>query len=268
MSGHGRAWTGQGQGRAARLGTVWRDGVRPDGPWGGQTGQGWHAVTLTVWTGPAAGQSASVWWRAGRVESRRPAGYRWPAGGPVPPVTAEGLAASLVHGLLDERERCLDGWDRQQASLETRLASNPPVVVRDGALALRHRLLTARQWLEADRRAARRSGRGDGSVGPVEVACHDRVAAQHLRVDSLRELAAGVLDAYFSGVSARLNEIVKTLTVVTTVMLPASLVAALYGMNFRHLPGAGSPYGFWVVVGVVGALAVSLLAVFRRRHWI
>ncbi|MDA8198192.1 MAG: hypothetical protein M0Z54_02005 [Thermaerobacter sp.] len=261
-------WTGEGQGRAARLGTVWRDRVRPDGPWGEQTSRGWRAVTLTVWTGLAAGQPARVAWRAGRVETWRPAGYRWPAGGPVPRLTADALAASLLRGLLDERERCLDAWDQQQAALESRLASNPPVEVRDGALALRHRLLTARHWLEADRRAARRSGRGDGAAGPVEVACHDRVAAQHLRVDSLRELAAGVLDAYFSGVSARLNEIVKTLTVVTTVMLPASLVAALYGMNFRHLPGAGSPFGFWIVVGVVGALAVSLLAVFRRRRWI
>lgn len=251
------------QRRGPRLGTVWRDRVRADSAVDEPLGLPWHAVTLTVWVGPARGTWARVAWRPGRVETWRPASYRWSAADAAPAGSAERLARWLLEGMMEARERCLDGWDREQAALEAQLADNPPLEVRSGALTLRRELLTARQWLEADRRAARHH-----RSGLVEDNCQDRLAAQQLRVDSLRELTAGVLNAYFSGASARLNEIVKTLTVVTTVMLPASLVAALYGMNFRDLPGAASPQGFWIVVGGVGALAMTLLALFRRRHWI
>lgn len=97
---------------------------------------------------------------------------------------------------------------------------------------------------------------------------YDHVLRLFDTVDTYRELLSSVLDVYFSTVSNRLNEIVKTLTLVTTLMLPASLVAALYGMNFDHIPGSNHPYGFYLVLSSVIIISGSLWWWFRRRRWL
>ncbi len=247
---------------------IWRDQVRvgPDEP---APPAGWAHAILALWAGPAAGESVMVAWRGAHVVSWRPPQHHWAPTRAHAGMGAHRLAARLLHSVLDERDRLLAEWDKEEAALESLLAAEPPESVRDRALALRHRLLAARRGLDLERRTVSRRWTEAGEhADPLEVACWERVSAQQQRLDSARELVGGVLDAYFSGVSARLNEIVKTLTAVTTVMLPASLVAALYGMNFRYLPGAEAPYGFWMVVGTVAALAATLLAIFRRRGWI
>ncbi|NMP22290.1 magnesium transporter CorA family protein [Sulfobacillus harzensis] len=87
-------------------------------------------------------------------------------------------------------------------------------------------------------------------------------------VDTYRELINSALDLSMSAVSNRLNEIVKTLTLVTTVLLPASLMAALYGMNFDYLPLAHHRWGFPVIMGIIGAISATLYWMFRRRRWL
>jgi len=87
-------------------------------------------------------------------------------------------------------------------------------------------------------------------------------------IDTYRELINSVLDLYLSSVSNRLNEIVKTLTLVTTVLLPASLMAALYGMNFDYLPLAHYRWGFLIIMGIIGTISLTLYWFFRRRRWL
>jgi magnesium transporter len=82
------------------------------------------------------------------------------------------------------------------------------------------------------------------------------------------ELVNSVMDLYLNTVSNRLNEIVKTLTLLTTVLLPASLMAALYGMNFDYLPLAHYRWGFFVILTIIGVVSTSLYWIFRRRQWL
>ncbi|WP_430626294.1 CorA family divalent cation transporter [Sulfobacillus thermotolerans] len=86
--------------------------------------------------------------------------------------------------------------------------------------------------------------------------------------DTYREMMDTVLDVYLSSVSNRLNEIVKTLTIVTALFMPASVIAAIYGMNFDHMPGADNPWGFHVVILSVLLISALLLWIFKRRKWI
>ena len=86
--------------------------------------------------------------------------------------------------------------------------------------------------------------------------------------DTYRELVNSVLDLYLSTVNNRMNEIVKTLTLVTTVLLPASVMAALYGMNFDHLPLMHHDWGFFIILVVIVAISSLLYWIFRRRQWL
>ncbi len=86
-------------------------------------------------------------------------------------------------------------------------------------------------------------------------------------IELYRDMIAGAADTYISRVAQRTNDVIKVLSIIATVMLPLSFLAGLYGMNFEHLPGASSRWGFPAMIGVMGTLALVLLATFWRRGW-
>ncbi len=79
----------------------------------------------------------------------------------------------------------------------------------------------------------------------------------------------GMLDAHLSNVSNRLNEVMKVLTVVSTIFMPLTLLAGVYGMNvpLPQFPG-GEDAQFWWLSGLCVAMIVVMLVLFRRRRWI
>ena len=79
----------------------------------------------------------------------------------------------------------------------------------------------------------------------------------------------GMLDAHLSNVSNRLNEVMKVLTVVATILMPLTLLTSLYGMNvpLPQFPG-GDHAQFWWLFGSMTVIVVAMLAMFRRRRWI
>jgi len=58
------------------------------------------------------------------------------------------------------------------------------------------------------------------------------------------------------------------LTIIATIMMPLSLIAGIYGMNFAQIPGLDSPLGFWGAMGAMAAVALGMLGFFRVRKWI
>jgi len=81
-------------------------------------------------------------------------------------------------------------------------------------------------------------------------------------------LAADLMDGYISVSSHRLNNIVKILTVVTTIFVPLGFLAGIYGMNFEYMPELQSKGGYFVLLSVMGAIAATALLVFRRIRWL
>lgn len=82
------------------------------------------------------------------------------------------------------------------------------------------------------------------------------------------EVSADVIDGYISLASHRLNNIIKVLTIVTTIFVPLSFMAGIYGMNFQNMPELGSRWGYFVLLGVMGSVALILILIFRRRRWL
>lgn len=86
-------------------------------------------------------------------------------------------------------------------------------------------------------------------------------------VDSIVESISSTIEAYMALSTRHTNEVVKILTTLTAIMLPVSLVAGIYGMNFSEIPGAHSPYGFGVAVLGMAGLGFALWWLFRRLKW-
>jgi magnesium transporter len=97
---------------------------------------------------------------------------------------------------------------------------------------------------------------------------HDHAVRIADLVDDARDLLGGVLEVHLALVSNRLNEIMKVLTMIATIFLPVSFVAAVYGMNFVHMPELHWRYGYAYAWAVMLAIGVSLLIWFRRRGWL
>lgn len=87
-------------------------------------------------------------------------------------------------------------------------------------------------------------------------------------VDALREMLTGLRDMYLTTLSNRLNEVMKVLTIIATLFIPATFLAGVYGMNFEHMPELTHPYGYPATLGVMGVMIGGMLLWFRRRGWI
>jgi magnesium transporter len=87
-------------------------------------------------------------------------------------------------------------------------------------------------------------------------------------VDTLRDLLNNTLDVYLSSVANRTNQVMKVLTVLSTIALPALVISGIYGMNLEGLPFLHNPYGSLIVGGMMFASTVSLLALLRLLRWL
>ncbi len=87
------------------------------------------------------------------------------------------------------------------------------------------------------------------------------------RLEDNRELLEGISESYESYLASRTNEIVKVLTVFSTIVLPLTLFASIYGMNIRGLPAAEQPFAFNVLVLLMLGIAAFMLIVFKFKRW-
>ncbi len=87
-------------------------------------------------------------------------------------------------------------------------------------------------------------------------------------IESFRDISSGLLDIYLSNISLKMNEIMKVLTVVSTIFVPLTFIASLYGMNFYEVPELKWQYGYHFIVGLMGVTLIFMLYYFRRKDWI
>jgi magnesium transporter len=87
-------------------------------------------------------------------------------------------------------------------------------------------------------------------------------------IETYRDMAGSLMEIYLSSISHKLNEVMRVLTVISTIFIPLSFLVGIYGMNFEHMPELKWRYGYLAVWGVVAAAAGGMLVYFRRRGWV
>jgi magnesium transporter len=85
--------------------------------------------------------------------------------------------------------------------------------------------------------------------------------------ETYRDLFSDIMDLYLSNLSLRLNEVMKVLTVISTTFIPLTFIAGVYGMNFDVMPELHWPNGYFIIWGIMIAVAGGLIYFFRRRNW-
>ncbi len=96
---------------------------------------------------------------------------------------------------------------------------------------------------------------------------YDHILRVTDEIDTFRELTSNVIDAYLAAASNRLNEVMKVLTSIATVLLVLTVVTGFFGQNWSFIPYGSLPL-FWISMGVTGLIAVGLVTYFHRRGWL
>jgi len=86
-------------------------------------------------------------------------------------------------------------------------------------------------------------------------------------IESNREMTADMRDSYISLSTNRMNTIMKTLTVITTIFMPLTFIAGIYGMNFSNMPELTWRWGYFIILGVMAIVGISMFAWFWRKRW-
>ena len=193
-----------------------------------------------------------------------------------PALLAEG-PCSLLHRLVD---RLVDHYGPEVDALEDRLEALEQEVfaghshpIRD-LLRLKSDIASLRRVTLPQRDALSRLARREFAEIPDQLAYRFRDVYDHLvRLSDeaifLQDRVTGLLDAYLSMQSNRLNQVMKVLTVIATIFMPLTVLASLYGMNvdLPHLPG-GDGAQFWWVLAIMLTMSAGMLWVFRRMKWL
>lgn len=97
---------------------------------------------------------------------------------------------------------------------------------------------------------------------------NDRILYLRNDIENMHQRVVSLRETYNSSLSANLNETIRTLTVIATIVLPLTLITGIYGMNFEFMPELTSPFGYFYALGLIAAVGGGMIYYFRRKRWI
>lgn len=168
-------------------------------------------------------------------------------------------AYMIIDSLVDNYFPCVYSIEDDLDELEKRGSRESVELLMNQVFMLRSRLLKLRRTIVPMRDLMYRVLNSQHIQGEKEPRVHFSDIYDHLlklseMIDSNREMTADLRDSYISLNSNRMNGIMKTLTVITTVFMPLTLIAGIYGMNFVNIPELEWKYGYFFVLGIMATL--------------
>jgi magnesium transporter len=191
---------------------------------------------------------------------------------------ADYLAYAIMDLLIDSAFPLLEKLGEKLAALEDRIVRRPGASENIRNIhQMRRDLLRLQRvfWPQRDlfaRLLRECEDRFEPSTRTYLRDLHDHAVQVLDIVESYREMAASLLDLHFSGLSVRLNDIMRVLAVISTLFMPLTFVVGIYGMNFDrsspwNMPELGWEYGYPVLWGLMLAMVAGMILFFRRKGW-
>jgi magnesium transporter len=180
----------------------------------------------------------------------------------------------LSDALVDNYSPILEKLDKDVEKTEDAVFKNSDTSTISKIFDLKENVLTLRRILGPQRETMNFIARGGYEpVIPSKLSIYfrdvsDLLARINDNLDTYRDMLTSALDGYMSATSNKLNEIMKVLTIIATIMMPLTLVTGIYGMNFAYMPEIGWRYGYFVVIGIMVVIAAGMLLFFKKKKWL
>lgn len=178
----------------------------------------------------------------------------------------------ILDTIVDGYFPAIDHYDDCIDELDSQVINTPEPDTLQSVFNLKRQLISLRRVLVNTRDATLHLQRDPQSIIDAEHQPFIRDIYDHVvrlldTVETQRDLTNNALDIYLSSVANRTNEVMKVLTVLGTIALPAIAISGIYGMNVKGLPFEDSPHGALIISAVAGALTLLLLIWFKRKKW-
>ncbi len=183
------------------------------------------------------------------------------------------LAYALIDAIVDNYFAIIEGFDDRIEQLQQRVLSDPSPETLQDVHNLKRELVAVRRPLWPLREAVSVLQKCDNPLISSSLAPYLHDVYEHTfqvldTLESLREMIASSLECYMSSVSNRMNEIMKVLTIISTIFIPLTFIAGIYGMNFDHMPELHWAFGYTGTLIIMALIAMLMILFFRRKSWI
>ena len=186
---------------------------------------------------------------------------------------ADYLAYVIIDTAIDSLYPVLARFGERLETIEEGILSNPQPTCLQSINATRNQLMQLRRTIWPLRDAVRSLIHEDSPlIGETSQAflrdTHDHCEQIADVLEMYRDVATGLLNTYMSAVAHRSNEIMKVLTIISSIFVPMTFVAGVYGMNFEHMPELALSFSYPMVWVIMLTIAVTMLWYFHRKRWL
>ncbi|MCZ8192327.1 MAG: magnesium/cobalt transporter CorA [Microcystis sp. LE19-338.1B] len=185
---------------------------------------------------------------------------------------ADYLTYLLLDTIIDGYFPVVEHYEDRIEALEDMIISNPDRDTMQEIYDVRRELLALRRLIWPMRNVLHLLMRDHHGIVSDEVQIYFRDSYDHVIqileiIEAYRELAASLMDVYMSTMGNKLNEIMKFLTVISTIFIPLTFIVGVYGMNFENMPELKGEWSYFMVWLVMLAVAGGLIFYFWRKGW-
>jgi magnesium transporter len=185
---------------------------------------------------------------------------------------ADRILHALIDAVIDEYTHTLYAFETRVDRLEEQATGHDHIGLVEDLVWVRRDLLTLRRLTLPQIELVRRFVDADAEELGGGAHVYFRDVLDHLTIIQeqtglLLDICNGALQVHSNAVNERLNQVMKYMAIVSTMLLPMTVISGTFGMNFDVIPISHHGYGFWIAVGLMLASAVALLAIFRYRRW-
>lgn len=186
---------------------------------------------------------------------------------------ADYLAYAMLDAVVDYYYVILENTGEQIETIEDELVTDPDSETLQKIHALKREMLFLRRSVWPLREIIGGLQRGDFSQFEQGTLIYLRDVYEHTiqvidTVETYRDIVSGLLDIYLSSISNKMNEIMKVLTIISTIFIPLTFITGLYGMNFQYIPELQFRWGYFIVWLVMLLLSFAMLLYFKRKKWL
>ena len=193
--------------------------------------------------------------------------------GVITKMTSDYLVYSLIDSIIDSYFSILEVLGEKIEKIEEELVNNPAKRTLTNIYALKREMLYLRKTVWPLREAISRLERGESELVTKSTHLYLRDVYDHTinvldTIETYREMLSGMIDIYLSSISNRLNETMKYLALISTIFIPMTFIASIYGMNFESIPELHWLHGYWFALGLMFAVGIGFLIYFKKKKWV
>ncbi|MDF2875763.1 MAG: corA [Sporomusa sp.] len=186
---------------------------------------------------------------------------------------ADYLLYALIDSVVDHYFLVLEHLGEKIEMVEDQIVVQPRPEVLHELHVLKHDMLFMRKSVWPVRELISRLERGEAAHIEESTLIYLRDVYDHAiqvieTIEIYRDMLSGMMDIYLSSISNRMSEVMKMLTIISTIFIPLTFIAGVYGMNFANMPELAWEYGYPFIMSAMLGLALIMVRYFRQKRWL